>query len=354
MVSDNKKKKRVLKPVIISAAAALAASFVILFVALFGISSKPTATVCLDVNPSLELMVNSDERVCDVVSCNKDGDTIIDGMDLKNTDIKVAVNAVLGSMVKHGYLNKQDNKILLSIDGEKTSENEKLRKKLTNEIDTTLNSMLGAGAVIDQTVNSTDSLKALAEKYNITPGKAFLIQEIVKANSNLDFDALVNMSISDLVKLLLDERIDLREYADYTGVDFEDIIDEVVEEINEKDNDKNDIDDDDDKYDDDKDDKYDDDNDDKYDDDKDDKYDDDDDKYDDDKDDKYDDDDDDDRINNSSSNSSKPKTSSHSSSSNKRYDDDDDDDYDDDKDDDDKYDDDNDDNDHDDKYDDND
>ena len=58
----------------------------------------------IDVNPSVELSINRNGRVLKVRALNEDAVSIIDGMDLEGVDLNVAVNAVVGAMVTHGYL----------------------------------------------------------------------------------------------------------------------------------------------------------------------------------------------------------------------------------------------------------
>lgn len=63
------------------------------------------SVVALDVNPSVELKINKEEKVISVDALNGDAGVLLDGMDLKGTELNVAINALIGSMVKNGYLN---------------------------------------------------------------------------------------------------------------------------------------------------------------------------------------------------------------------------------------------------------
>ena len=62
------------------------------------------SVISLDVNPSVELDVNRQEKVVSAVPLNADANEILDGMDLKGADLNVAVNAIMGSLLKHGYV----------------------------------------------------------------------------------------------------------------------------------------------------------------------------------------------------------------------------------------------------------
>ena len=62
------------------------------------------SVIGIDVNPSVELSINRKNRVLSAEPLNEDAREIMDGMDLEGVDLNVAVNAVIGSMVTHGYL----------------------------------------------------------------------------------------------------------------------------------------------------------------------------------------------------------------------------------------------------------
>ena len=89
------------------------------------------STVLLDVNPSIAIKINRDERVIDVVPRNEDGRIIIGDMDFTGSHIDVAVNALIGSMLTKGYLSEVANSILISVDGENAKNNAALQAKLT-------------------------------------------------------------------------------------------------------------------------------------------------------------------------------------------------------------------------------
>ena len=71
------------------------------------------SVIGIDVNPSIELSVNRNEKVLQANPLNEDAETILDDMNLKNVDLDIAVNALIGSMVRKGYLDELDNAILV-------------------------------------------------------------------------------------------------------------------------------------------------------------------------------------------------------------------------------------------------
>lgn len=122
-------------------------------------------------------------------------------MDLEGSHIDVAVNAVLGSMLRHGYLSDSANSILISVDSKDASAGMVLQKTLSEQIGNYLGDNHIPVAVITQTMGHTDSLKTLAEQYGISEGKAQLIQRILEAAPEHTFSELAALSINEL-KLL--------------------------------------------------------------------------------------------------------------------------------------------------------
>ena len=89
------------------------------------------SVISLDVNPSVELDVNRQEKVVSAVPLNADANEILDGMDLKGADLNVAVNAIMGSLLKHGYVDELANSILISVEDDDAARGAALEQKLT-------------------------------------------------------------------------------------------------------------------------------------------------------------------------------------------------------------------------------
>lgn len=173
---------------------ALAAAFAVVI----GLSSgaysylMPKATVEIDVNPSIEMRINSREHIVSCTANNEDAKKIIGGMDLRGTDIDVAVNALIGSMLRTGYLSDAKNSVLVSVT------DKALEAKLADEISDLLNASIGSSAVMSQTIDSTGGTDILADEYSISQGKAALISDIVAADPTLEFSELAKLGVNDL------------------------------------------------------------------------------------------------------------------------------------------------------------
>ena len=156
-------------------------------------------TISLDVNPSVEISVNRNEKVLRVTPLNEDGQIILGDMDFKGSNLEITVNALIGSMVRNGYINELSNSVLLSVNGKNQTKNDKIREKLVTEINEILKTDSFEGSVLSQVVDKVDDeLKALAEQYNISVGKAKLIRQITLQNTQYTFEELVELTINEL------------------------------------------------------------------------------------------------------------------------------------------------------------
>lgn len=181
---------------------------------------RTDATIYLDVNPSIELEINRKEKVLSAQANNEDGEIVLENMNLKNTELDVAVNAILGSMVKNGYLNEAKSMILLSVDGANQEKTDRIREKLSKDMNSCLTSLLGAGAVFHQDIKADKEMKLLAEEYEISPGKAALLQKITMDYPKLSYDSLARITMNQLPLYLEKQGVDIRDYTYYTGTEF--------------------------------------------------------------------------------------------------------------------------------------
>ena len=182
---------------------AVAAALVVMCCGAFGISSWRGANavdsvVMLDVNPSLSMTVSSKERVLSVTPFNQDAEVILGDMDLTGTDLDVAVNALIGSMLQNGYLSDIQNAILVSVENQDAAKSAQLQQHLTDTINSVFQGGSLEGAVLSQTVTESADLNALAQQYGISVGKASLIQEVIAQDSTLTFASLAPLSVNEI------------------------------------------------------------------------------------------------------------------------------------------------------------
>ena len=163
------------------------------------------SVVSLDVNPSIELKVNRSEKVLVCTPLNEDAKAILsdmgNGADLKGAKLDVAVNAIVGSLVRNGYLNSISSAIMISVEDKDTARAEKLQRELTSTVDGVLQTSAAKAAVLTQTLTQDAGREQQARENNISTGKAALVNHVLALNSALKFDELAKLSVEELKDL---------------------------------------------------------------------------------------------------------------------------------------------------------
>lgn len=159
-------------------------------------AQKYTSLVTLDINPSIQIQLDDDHKVVDAIAVNDDAKKVLQDMDLKQADANVALNALLGSLVKNGYLNANQNTVLLSVENDDETKRTALEEELSQYIYTTLQNYSIEGAIYSQNIDIDDDIENLMKKYSISYGKANLIEDIMD-----DDQTQKQYTVEDLVKL---------------------------------------------------------------------------------------------------------------------------------------------------------
>ncbi len=195
----NEPKKRPKKWLV--ASLATAASLVAISIAGFSIYSSYYAvqtTVLLDVNPSISFTANSKDKVVEASALNADAQTILNDMNLSGTDLNIALNAVLGAMLREGYITQDANSVLLSVNSQDAAHGIQLQDSLTADIQNVLGQAGVEPSVLSQTVPVDETLSAQAQANNISTGKAQLIEQLLAQNPSYTFETLAALSVNDL------------------------------------------------------------------------------------------------------------------------------------------------------------
>lgn len=198
-----------------------------------------TSVVSLDVNPSIELRVNSREKVVSCQALNDEAAAVLadmdGGRDLKGVKADVAVNAIVGSLVRCGYLDTLSSAILISVEDKDQARAQRLQQELTSVAGGALGD--SQAAVLSQTVQQDKDLEKLAKANNISTGKAALIRQAMALNSSLTFEGLAKLSVEELRDLIeagapgmpIGMTAALEAAANYAGLTTADVADADVD-----------------------------------------------------------------------------------------------------------------------------
>lgn len=171
----------------------------------------------LDVNPSIRLDVQRNDKVKDVVALNDDGSLIMEDIKVKNMDVSEAVISILSAYEEAGYIISGEEVILLTsqLDGD-------IRDKVIAEI---------LDHYVKKNITPTLLTQDVDDDEDVLTGKSTLARHIIQNEIEAD-ESVYNMNLKEMVQYTVEHDIDLNKYADVYGdlkkYEKEEVIEEIV------------------------------------------------------------------------------------------------------------------------------
>ncbi len=171
------------------------------------------SVVSLDVNPSIELKVNRAEGVISCTALNTEAAAVLfdmnGGADLKGTKLDVAVNAIVGALVREGYLDSISSAILISVEDNDQERAQRLQAELVASVDGVLQAQAPGTSVLSQVLDAdAPALEYMTFDSGLSTGKSALVQKVMEMNGTLAlnstdaFDTLAALTVEELNDLL--------------------------------------------------------------------------------------------------------------------------------------------------------
>lgn len=167
--------------------------------------NQTVAVVAFDVNPSIEIELNGKQKVKKVNALNEAARVVLEKMDFEGVGLDITVNALIGSMLKHGYLSVDQNSILISVQAKDGEQAATLQRNISENVSALL---LGSNIQASVMTQSFDRTNGAGD---ISAAKAALIQKIVAAGltrldgSKYTYEQLAGLHVHEL-KLMLESK----------------------------------------------------------------------------------------------------------------------------------------------------
>ena len=179
--------------------AATAAMFVMLMGGGGYAYASPYYYVSLDVNPSVLMKVNMFERVIGVEAVNEDGAAVLEGLALKNKDIKDAISVAVARMAEAGYFDEEGGNILIASAARNDDKAERLAGKLQGAVEEEIMEN-GIEAEVSAGAAGYEMVQA-AKGWGMTPGKYNIITNLLgeTIDSQEEADDYINTPVRELM-----------------------------------------------------------------------------------------------------------------------------------------------------------
>lgn len=207
-------------------------------------SAKTVFTV--DINPGVRFYLAADETVIAAEGTNEDGETVVAEVEVEGLTADEAIDAVLDEAVEQGYVDESEPSVLVTVEKEETvtedttedtttedvpaegttdttaedapeedtAKPEKLTDRLYKKIGKNLEKHGKKARIIAQKLEdkAIEELRELSEKYDISVGKANVIEKIRGEFPELDEEDLAGLDMSGLGLLLGETGEDVKEH----------------------------------------------------------------------------------------------------------------------------------------------
>lgn len=159
----------------------------------------------VDINPSIEFTVDENNEVVTFKLLNEDAEIVAADLDFVGMDFEEALELYLDAAVEAGYLdvNREDNAILLTVANEDSEVEEQIRERIREKTNKVFHKHSIGGAIIEAEIDNEEIL-ALAEQYEVSPGKVriAIAAQLSDPEAELDLAELVTLSVRELMQLI--------------------------------------------------------------------------------------------------------------------------------------------------------
>lgn len=200
--------------------AAIAACFAIVFSLALMFNNGNTARkdiyayVGIDINPSIELSVNYNNKIVEAKALNGDAQTVLQELELRGKTVGDALEAVVQKSKEHGFIAKEkENMVLISAAcGSKAqtgSDNEELENKigkLLGDVNETVLVLKDSG-ITAKVLKVTSQERELSKENDISMGRYAVYLKAKEQNVDLTLEAIKDADLSDIIdKVSIDDQ----------------------------------------------------------------------------------------------------------------------------------------------------
>lgn len=176
------------KYVAVAASIVLVMCTIVLFNTRFDFKKDIYAYIDVDINPSLEIGIDSQNTVREVIPLNDDAINLINGLKLKNVLLKDVLRTIVIKSKEYGFLDKNKKDMMLISTALNKQDTE--GKNVNDLIDDICNNLeeFQAKNINVKVISVQPEVRKLAVKSNISMGRYVIYEEAKKSGLNLNIE----------------------------------------------------------------------------------------------------------------------------------------------------------------------
>lgn len=180
-------------------------------------ASAAVTHVAIDVNPSITITVDDENKVISVHASNEDAQIMLYGEDLTGLSLEVALEKIAQLSIEFGYLNEDNHGVNFSVNG--TIGDNEISAMLDAAFDKHAGN-LEVNLSAEGTFTDIRELEALKAKYegnvkiqNLTIEDYKLIVDVQSIDGSISFEEAVNMKKQELMAIIAEGVVAIEPYA---------------------------------------------------------------------------------------------------------------------------------------------
>jgi len=189
--------------------------------------ARPVTFVTMDINPSVELLLNRYDYVLKARGLDENGKTIVgDGRALRNVTLKSALSLLISRAKDFQYLNKEQNTVMITvsnINDHVSQTEEQIKEIVTEEIasqtqssqDNNTNAIEessetkkendnGLNVIVE---NTTIKKHREAKQMNISQGRLVLYEKLKEINPEATLNHIKEASVAQILHEIMEEKL---------------------------------------------------------------------------------------------------------------------------------------------------
>lgn len=180
------------------------------FVACTTTAHAEESYVTIDINPSVELIVNGREEVVYVNALNEDAEVLLADLDLIGMQVDEATDLIIQTAIELGYIDIEATDTIVEVSSmSETALGEQIRERVKAAINNAFENRGLHGHSQDK--GFTSETIADAETYGVTPGFLFLAQKVVDVQDDMTLEDALTLTQEALRDILKDARDEARD-----------------------------------------------------------------------------------------------------------------------------------------------
>jgi len=183
--------------------AAAAAVFLVLFFSIrLALMPQEYAYIALDINPSLELVIDKNENVIEAKAFNSEAQTILDETNVQGLLVYDALNNILDNSKKKGYINSFNNVVLFSATLNTKHKSDLTKDKSTEELLNSCKEIAKIMGIDSRTISSTPESRTEAYDQGLSMGRYAVYNEAKNTGIDIGIEEIKTSSISEILNKL--------------------------------------------------------------------------------------------------------------------------------------------------------